>query len=316
MYYNHLLRSNLQEWRNQLYKSDFNDFSDNFIFFIDKVLKESCLKSILIEIKGNYPLTNKELENWMEQLYYNKIIYENQKHKISYLIHTVFYFYDKGVAPTYYDFLGSSGPECNQSFLDRMITPIVNHLHEALDEVNTTLYIIEKYKLRTEWFTNKRLKCKYLSVTNKQYEQVFEDDLRLYLFDQGIDYPFSTPKSASGRADIISLVDTEDPLVLEIKVYDSTKGYQKDRIIKGFSQIVKYTNDYHKNTGFLVVFNLDNIEIEIISNDQDKLWPNRLIFNGKTYFVIIINLNYDVTASKQGILNKISLDISELTSEV
>lgn len=316
MYYNHLLRTNIQEWRNQLYKSNFEDFTDNFIFFIDKINKEICLKNLLIETTSKYPLTNKELEDWMEQLYYNKIKYENQEHKISYLIHTILYFYNKKEAPTYYNFLGGHGTDNNQSFLDRMITPVVNYLHESLDEVNTTLYIIEKYKLRTEWFTKESLKEKYYSVTNKQYEQVLEDDMRLYLFDQGIHYPFSTPKSASGRADVISLIDTEDPLVMEIKVYDSSKGYKKDRIIKGFSQIVKYTNDYHKNTGYLTIFNLDNVEIEIISNDPNKLWPNRLLFNGKTYYVIIVNLNYDITASKLGILNKLSLDISELTSSI
>ena len=201
-----------------------------------------------------------------------------------------------------------------KAFLDGIVTPIVNYLHESLDNISYILYILERYKLRTEWFTKDSLRKKYKEVENKQYEQVLEDDVRLYLFDQGIDYPFSTPKSASGRADVVSLIDTEDPLVMEIKIYDSERKYGKERIISGFTQIVKYANDYLKNVGYLVVFNLDEIEIEIESIEPDNKFPNRVIFNGKTYYIIIVNLNYDTTASNLKKLNPVTISYKELTS--
>ena len=317
MYYNHQLRSNLQEWKDQLYKSDFSDFTDNFLFFYEKLLKEPILENILSDVIQEYPISNEEIEAWMKQLTRNKTEYVSLKHKISYLIHFALYFYDRKKTPTHFIHVFSGTPrEKNSSFLDRVITPIVNYLHESLDNISYLLYILEKYKLRTEWFTKDVLKERYNKVSNRQYEQVFEDDIRLHLFDQGIDYPFSTPKSASGRADVISLVNTEDPLVMEIKIYDSVRGYKKDRIIGGFNQVVKYANDYHKNVGYLVVFNLDNIEIEIENIEPDNKWPNRVNFNGKTYYIIIINLNYDVSASKQKSIDKITLSFKELTSSM
>ena len=43
--------------------------------------------------------------------------------------------------------------------------------------------------------------------------------------DQGIDYTFSTPKSASGRGDIIGAIETDNPLIVEIKIVDKNKKY-------------------------------------------------------------------------------------------
>jgi len=316
MYYNHLLRTNLKEWRNRLYKSDSSDFKDEFIFFFQKINQESCLVSIIEDVISEYPLTDKELDVWFQQYYYDRTTYQNNKHKLSYIIHCCQYYYSIKKVPAYpHIFKGQKENEINHSFLDRMITPIVDYLHDCLDEVNTLLYLLEKYKLRTEWFLKDTLIEKYNNTSNTQYEQIFEDDIRLYLFNQGIDYPFSTPKSSSGRADIVSLINTEDPLVMEIKIFDTKKGYSKNRIISGFTQIVKYANDYHKNVGYLLVFNLDNVEIEIENKEPDTMFPNRVIFNGKTYYIIVINLNYEVSASNQKTLNKIIISASELTGE-
>ena len=228
------------------------------------------------------------------------------------MIHIYKYFFENEKNPAYYAVFSHNPKENLQAFLDRVIAPIVNYLHESLDDVNTLLYLLEKYKLRVEWFIKDTLKEKYRNAPNKQYEQIFEDDIRLYLFDQGIDFPFSTPKSASGRADVVSLVNTEDPLVMEIKVIDSEKKYGKERIISGFTQIVKYANDYHKNVGYLVVFNLDNVEIEIENKEPDSKFPNRVMFNGKVYYIIVVNLNYDISASKQKDLKKITITLEDL----
>jgi hypothetical protein len=153
---------------------------------------------------------------------------------------------------------------------------------------------------------------KYLTA-EKSYEQIFEDDLRLFLFDQGIDYPFSTPKSTSGRADIIGAIDTNDPLVIEIKIFDREKGYHKNRVSEGFSQIIKYTNDYHKDIGYLVVFNIDKAEIDIDLAEKSHIFPPMINFNNKTYFIVVININTGVSASKIGKTEVITITEAELT---
>lgn len=315
MYYNHQLRTNLQEWKNQLYKTHSNDVVSEFKFFMTKLTNEPVIAGIIDDIIITNPVDEESYNKWKNN-FYRYITFNDEEERFSYFWKTFKHLVETAEYYNDYDIYRLRGDEGINNFLDRIVTPIVNYIHEQLDEINYVLYILEKYKLRTEWFTKNTLLEKYANVSNKQYEKIFEDDIRLYLFDQGIDYPFSTPKSSSGRADVVSLIDTEDPLVMEIKIYDIAKGYKNDRIIGGFAQIVKYANDYHKNIGYLVVFNLDNSEIVIENKNADNKWPNRVIYNGKAYYIIIINLNYDISASKQVKLKQVTISVDELTSSV
>lgn len=189
------------------------------------------------------------------------------------------------------------------------------YLHDRLDKSNAILYLLEKYKKRTEWFTRKQLHSTYQNAT-KSYEQILEDDLRLFLFDQGIDYPFSTPASASGRADIIGEIETDDPLIVEIKIVDKQKGYGKTRIKEGFAQVVKYANDYGKQVGYLVLFNLDDCEINFTDVDNGRVFPPAISFNGKTFYFVVVNCFVGESASKAGALKQLSVTLAELMTGI
>ena len=178
----------------------------------------------------------------------------------------------------------------------------------------SSVILLEKYKRRTEWFTKGLLNTEYLNAT-KNYEQIFEDDLRLFLFDQGIDYPFSTPLSSSGRADIVGEIDTNDPLVVEIKIFDREKGYGKGRIKDGFSQIVKYANDYNKDVGYLVIFNLDKAVIDLKFTESGKFFPPSITHNHKTFYFIMINVAFQESASKIGTIESIVITEDELVKK-
>lgn len=314
MFYNHQLRASLQEWRNRFLKSDFEDANSSFIFLMEELHNEASIQNILLDLVTEIPYTDDKLEAVSEELYY-KDPFTSKRDKISFIYHHCNWLINKNNDFRYLSIFGGSPKDTCDSFKDRFIIPLIDYIHDQLDTVSQVLYILEKYKLRTEWFTRKALLAEYKSA-EKNYEELLEEDLRLFLFDQGIDYPFSTPKSASGRADVVSLINTEDPLVLEIKIYDSAKGYRKDRVKSGFAQIVKYAQDYHKDTGYLVIFNMDNIEIEIEGKERDNKWPNRYLFNGKTYYIIFVNLNNDTSASKQGQLNKLTIEFEELIKDI
>jgi len=320
MYYGHNLRSSLQEWRNRLYKSNFENINNNYRFFIDRLRGTPIIQSILQSEIDNQSLGTSQVEEYHNHIFdysSGEIAYHNEGHAaaVIYSLHLAFMEknYEGRVLCRNLG-SGSSFDENLGNFLDNYIEPVVNFIHDKLDEANFVLYLLEKYKKRTEWFLHKKLVEKYRKATGS-YEQIFEDNLRLYLFDQGIDNPFSTPRSASGRADIVGLIDSKDPLILEIKIFDTEKGYRKNRVIEGFSQIIKYSNDYNKNVGYLVIFNLDNIEIEIRSDDSDKNFPNKILFNNKVYYIVFVNLNYDTSASKTGVLKVETISKDELTKE-
>jgi hypothetical protein len=317
MYYNHNIRTSLQEWKNRLYKATYEQFGHQLKYCISNLENNRLLYSLIQDSCMKYPYTEEKLKQIVDRREYGKpnISFENEVHHSSYCFQILKYFIKIGNTYNLHTltlFFARDFEDKKKKIIEEYITPIFYYLHDKLDKSNSIVYLLEKYKKRTEWFTFNQLLEKY-SIAEKSYEQIFEDDLRLFLFDQGIDYPFSTPKSTSGRADIIGSIDTNDPLVVEIKIFDREKNYGKNRIIEGFSQIIKYTNDYNKDIGYLVVFNTDKAEIDISLNEKSSIFPPVINFNNKTYFIIVININTGTTASKIGTTEIITINENELT---
>lgn len=317
MYYNHNLRTNIQEWKSRLYRATSEQFGHQLKYCFSNIENNKLLKSLLQEAVTQYKYENEtlveisnEMENGrIEMNFLNDVQHASFCYQIlnyiieldkTYNIHNLTFFYH------------GEFEDIKKEIIEGYITPIFYYFHDKLEKSNSIIYLLEKYKRRTEWFTNKHLFKEY-SEANKNYEQIFEDDLRLFLFDQGIDYPFSTPKSTSGRADIIGSIDTSEPIVIEIKIFDRAKNYGKNRIIEGFSQIIKYTSDFNKDTGYLIVYNADKAEISFQFNESTKIFPPMLVLNNKVYYFVIINLNNESSASKIGTTEIISVSESDLT---
>src|SRR5262249_47550525 len=112
---------------------------------------------------------------------------------------------------------------------ETVVEPLIEWLQEEIGKSSDVLYLLERYVRRVEWFERARLWQTYEAATRR--EDVYDRDLRAFLFDQGIDYPFSQPRSASGEADVVAGTDSDDPLVCEVKLYDG-ESYNKAYIGK------------------------------------------------------------------------------------
>jgi len=317
-YSNHNLRTDLQEWKNRLYRAPYAQFGNQLKYLLKNFDNNRQINGILKEIIIKHKYTDEELSKILEQrrrgadiefsseTHQTAFCYQFLKFVIkeagNYNIHNLILFQRRDFEDT------------KASIIEDFISPIIYYLHDKLDKSNSIIYLLEKYKKRTEWFTKKELFNNYKSA-EKNYEQILEDDLRLFLFEQGIDYPFSTPASASGRADIIGEIETEDPLIIEIKIFDREKGYGKDRIKDGFSQIVKYANDYNKDVGYLVVFNMDKAELNFNFSDKTHIFPPSILFNNKTFYFVVIDSAIYETASKSGVIKEIEVTENELTKK-
>jgi len=151
------------------------------------------------------------------------------------------------------------------------------------------MYILLRYKRRVEWFALNQLREMYIT-SGREGESVLDADLRRFLFESGIDYPFSQPASPHGKADIVANLETDDPLVLEVKVWDSDKGYKEDRLRDGLRQVMDYATKYGKDKGYIVLFNLDEQPISFTSQQNNGEWPPRIEYGGKTYFFMDVHI--------------------------
>ncbi|MGN7709169.1 hypothetical protein [Chryseobacterium sp. 22543] len=311
MYYNHNLRTDLQEWKNRLIRADFNQFSNQLKYFFDSIESNKVLKALLYEINTLYRFTDEYFKSLHDTRKYFDLEFENSGHQAAYSYQLGKYFFKeiKGFSLHKYAYFSSNPKDRREAIVENIVSPIIYYFHDKLDKSNSIIYLLEKYKRRIEWFTKSNLTNKYKNA-QKEFEDILEEDLRLFLFDQGIDYPFSTPKSASGRTDIVGALDTEDPLIIEIKILDKEKGYGLNRIKSGFHQIVKYTEDYSKDVGYLVLYNFDKIRYDFKFNESNNIFPPKLIFNNKVYYFIVIDMYDSETASKLGEIKR-----TEITEE-
>ena len=199
--------------------------------------------------------------------------------------------------------------EVGRSVAENVVDPLINYLHDRIDEAGNVLFILQRFKLKTEWFTRARLYQQYVENTSVG-EAHLDKALRLGLFELGIDYPFSQPSSPSGKADVVALLGSDDPIVLEVKVFDPGRGRGVPHLTQGFHQVLRYADDYNENVGYLVIFNCSERRLIITDTaSRQAESPSRIKYANKTFFVFVIDVNpVTASASKENPSNRQVID--------
>jgi hypothetical protein len=182
-----------------------------------------------------------------------------------------------------------------QKITEIFFIPIYHYLIDQLGVSSTMMYVLLRYKRWVEWFIADHLRGAYGSA-GRDGEAVLDGNLRRFLFENGVDYPFSQPASPRGKADIVAGLETDDPLVLEVKIWDTEKGYREDRLRDGLRQVIDYATKYGKDKGYIVVFNLDRQPLSFAAEQHQGEWPPRIEHGGRTYYFIDVHIA-DVTKS-------------------
>lgn len=203
-----------------------------------------------------------------------------------------------------------------RGFTESFVDPLVNFILDEIGDASNVLYLLERFKVKVEWFRRQELHDLYIENTQVG-ETSLDMELRAGLFDGGVDYPFSQPASPSGRADVVALLDSDDPLVLEVKVYDPERNKGKSNIRQGFHQITRYAQDYSKSVGYLVIFNCSNKQLVFNLDDStESEFPPRVPYAGKTFFLIPIDAHPDIaSASIESPANRDEITSQYLTSQ-
>ena len=201
---------------------------------------------------------------------------------------------------------------CIRDMTEAVLEPFVDFLQEHLAVESDTLYLLERYSRQVEWFDREDLYSRYSSDTARG-EAVYDRHLRRFLFAQGVDYPFSQPASASGIADVVSAVDTDDPLVCEIKLFDGDR-YSTSYIAKGVRQVLEYAKDYGKVVGHLVICNLTDRVVLLPSDSPASDWPARLAIGEITVHLVQVRARPETAASRLGKVDPIVLERNDLVA--
>jgi hypothetical protein len=193
---------------------------------------------------------------------------------------------------------------------DQAVEPLIEYLQERLGSESDMLHLLERYRRRVLWFEQVRLFAKYQADT-QHGEAVYDGDLRRFLFEQGIDYPYSQPVGPSGRVDIAAEANSDDPLTCEVKLFDNDR-YGAGYLARGVTQAVRYAEDYGKTDAHLVVFNLTQRPLQLPSDEDPEQWPPRLHVAGITIFLIVVQARPRPTASTAGQVQPIAIRREQL----
>jgi hypothetical protein len=189
--------------------------------------------------------------------------------------------------------------EAPREMSERLLAPLFDFLTERIGEDSNVLYILERYVRRVEWFERDALFAEYSKQTRRG-EEVYDRDLRKFLFSEGINMPFSQAKSASGLSDVLTDLDSEDPLVCEVKLFDAN-DHGKREIAAGLNQVTHYADDFGKTSAYLVVINLSGRALELPTDGEPNAWPRYMdLGNVRTYLIPVRAVPPKASASKLG----------------
>ena len=320
MFYLRDLRVRLQERRNRLFKTGYRTYDAELRYMLQFLCDNPYTRSLLTALDVS---TSVDFDQWAaEQTNAREVQFpesEEGRAKVCYRILRRCENDENGREWMRWGHAFSSETKFDlmlRDFTEAVVDPLVNFLHDQIDDRGNVLYLIERFKLKAEWFRREGLFSLYEENTSVG-ERSLDRELRASLFEGGVDYPFSQPSSPSGEADIVALLGSDDPLVLEAKVFDPDRSKGRGNIRQGFHQVVSYANDYNESLGYLVIFNCSDKRLVISPNEQSQQeFPPRVTYGGKTYFIVPIDINPDtVSASKDKPASRITISQSDLVGE-
>lgn len=185
-----------------------------------------------------------------------------------------------------------------RDFAEQVVRPLFDYLDEQIGEGSSVLYALERYVRQVEWFDQARLHAEFQANT-RQGEDVYDRHLREFLFREGFDMPYSQLRSPSGQSDVLSRLESDDPLVCELKIYD---GRNRDigHLASGVTQALQYANDHGKPAAHLVIINSTARPLQLPSDGPENAYPPYLDLPGARVYLIQVRGLPRESASKQG----------------
>ena len=300
MRYERNLQAQLRERYRQLFKASFMTYRREMEYFRKFILGVPVLSAIIDNIQQSEP--DLDPDKWYaENFNFKQYDFPESEIGRAKFVWRIIERIASGELDPFqvsHVFLNSSSnvDERIRLVTEYLVEPLVNFLEFRIGTESDILYLLDKVKRRIEFFDKDRLYTEYEANVGRR-EEVYDRYIRQFLFDQGVDYPFSQPRSASGEADVVSGLETDDPLVSEIKLYDGD-SYSVPYLAKGFNQAVQYAQDYGKTSAYLLIINLSDHNLHMPTDENVQIWPPRLHTAGVTVYMVVVRAKPLPSASK------------------
>jgi hypothetical protein len=204
----HELRVQLRERRNRLYKTSYHDFANERRFLVQWMEAQPYIRAILAEIET----ADVDYETWKAEggFTYHGVTFpdsEQRRAKVCLAICRS----DEDAGHVAHGLSSSTRfDDMNRAFVEVVVDPLVTYVEDRIEEGSAVLGLLLRYKRLVEWFDRARLYGLAKDDTRRGEDEV-DADLRRFLLDRGIDFPFSQPESPTGKVDVVAGLDSPDP---------------------------------------------------------------------------------------------------------
>jgi hypothetical protein len=300
----HDLRVRLRERRDRLYRSGAPEFEYELERLLGWLEGRPYIAAILREIEA----AEADYDSWLQSVKGQRLVFppsEVDRTKICLEICR------RGDPDNLTRALTSSHFEdLDRVFVEAFVDPVVNFIEDRLEEGGSILALLLRYKRRVEWFDRGRL-FRAAGEDPVRAERALDADLRRFLLESGVDYPFSR---RSELPDADSRTD-DQPLALETRLYAPDHEHETEHVREGFAQAVAFAVEHARPAGYLTVFNLAPARLVFrTSAPRDQIPSVRI--SGKRIFVVSVQVNPDVALDPEtGRATRVEIEESRLVRE-
>jgi hypothetical protein len=282
----HDLRIRLRERRDRLYRTGAPEFERELERLLGWMESRPYIAAILTELEA----ADIDYDSWSQGLKGRRLAFpasEAERTKLCLQICR------RGDPDNLTRLLTSSHFEdLDRIFVEAFVDPVVNFVEDRLEEGGSILALLLRYQRRVEWFDDARLYAK--AKKGDHGGSLLDTDLRRYLLDSGVDYPFS---HSSGRIDPLR-GEEPPPLALETRVFDPVAGLEQAHIHEGFERAVALAQEHGRPAGYLVVFGLARERLVFETSSPRGQVP-AVRAEGKRIFLISIHVNPNVAVDEE-----------------
>lgn len=283
----HDLRIRLRERRDRLYRAGASEFEGELERLLGWMESRPYIAAILTELDA----VDVDYDSWSQRLRGRRFAFppgEAERTKLCLEICR------RGDPDNLTRLLTASHFEdLDRIFVEAFVDPVVNFVEDRLEEGGSILALLLRYVRRVEWFDQARL---YSAAKRDPASgaSVLDADLRRFLLESGVDYPFS---QSSSRADPLR-DDEAKPLALETRLFDPVAGADQAHVRAGFEQAVSLAREHGRPAGYLVVFGLAGERLAFETSSPRGQVPAVRV-EGRRIFVLSVQVNPQVLLDEE-----------------
>ena len=193
-------------------------------------------------------------------------------------------------------------------FAQIFLRPLVSYIDGVMEVENQILFLLSRYKQRSEWFFDKTALAADIEIGGDLEKRIKKDLLR-YMFDNGIEFSVESGVAQGGSAvDILPVVADWGQLPIEVKVFDN-ETRDAAYVSRGLAQAADYGRMFNKPLAFYFIYNVANNNVLTIAGTNSIHNVVDTVVSNTSVHTAVANLSRTISSSQASKLETVDIPL-------